>query len=53
MTRAEKYKHASDVFRVIKTNAKQFARATQRRPAMDSAPAQVQNFKYLIKKEQR
>jgi len=43
--------HASDLFRVIKISAKQFARATQRRPAMVSAPAQVQKLKYFIKKE--
>jgi hypothetical protein len=53
MIGAEKYKQASDLFRVIKTSAKQFAKATQRRPAMDSAPAQVQNFNYSIKKNKQ
>ncbi len=42
MIGVEKYKQTYDLFRVIKTSAKQFARATQRRHAMDSAPAQVQ-----------
>ncbi len=52
MIGVEKFKQTSDLFRVIKTSAKRFARDTQRRPAMDSAPAQVQNFNYFIKKVQ-